>query len=161
MVTQAFFLGEKKADIFSMKKCLCNLRSIVYQVMQWTIYYINFTPLASPGVTTAVSSVPTGGEDSDFEIEYVEEEVEEELPTDDDSVAVLQHDQRQEPDTASRGKKITEYPEHPKVEEYVQPPSPQTPEEIKQEFVKGTHKASCLFEPFKCHQSSFCILYIY
>ena len=97
------FFWEKKADIFSMK-CLSNLRSIVYQVMQWTIYYINFTPLASPGVTTAVSSVPTGGEDSDFEIEYVEEEVEEELPTDDDSVAVLQHDQRQEPDTASREK---------------------------------------------------------
>ena len=116
--------------------------------MDHTLDLINFTP---PGVAAAVAPVPTGGDNSDFEIEYIEEEVEEELPTDDESVAVLQHDQRQEPDTSTK-KNISEFPVHPKVEVYCQPPSPQTPEDCKQEeFVKGTHKASCFFEPFKYH----------
>ena len=89
-------------------------------------------------------SVPTGDEDVEYEIEYIEEEVEEELPTDDDSVACLQHDQRQQPDTENE-KKITEYPKHEEPEYPVE--SPATPEDFKQEFVKGTHKASDLLKP--------------
>ena len=51
-----------------------------------------------PGVTVAEAdgnkpSENVVGEEYEFEIEYIEEEIEEEIPTDDESLAVLEHDQ--------------------------------------------------------------------
>lgn len=51
-----------------------------------------------PGVTTAVadgskSPEKVMGEEYEYDIEYIEEEIEEEIPTDDESLAVMEHDQ--------------------------------------------------------------------
>lgn len=105
-----------------------------------------------------VAEEPTGtaaldpvGEDAEFQIEYIEEEMEEEPFTDDEAVEVAVHDQTpdvlksvakphaslpakpEEPPASSPAK-----PEEPPASLQAKPEEPPTPEDCKKEFVKGT-----------------------
>ena len=71
------------------------------------------------------------GEDAGYQIEYVEEEIEEEPPTDDETVEVSGHDQNADIlKSVAKPLHGTDLP--------AKPEEPKTPEDCKKEFLKGT-----------------------